>query len=447
MRKLIVLLGMSVLVMYMQAQPNPLTAAYLRFAHFTPRVETFAIYLDGEDTRERLALADVSAWVPLEPDNYTIVFAADGDDAEDGERIRVALEAGERVTIAALSTGELTAIEEDFSELPEGEARLTLVQTIENAPELSLSLDGDVFVRELVYDTPVIVDVVANTYLVELSAEDPDDLYLDLQQVTLEPDQNYLIAVYNSIRSPQFVTVPSSVGDAPDAEEAVESEDAEAVDNALIRIAHLSSGTPPVDLYINGELTDLSEVAFSELTRWRTLTNEPHTIAVTLANEPITEAIVPPFEVTFGDERVKTIAVVGSLANNTFEAQVLDENFTELDDDLLRISVFNANAEVGPIDVQVVEGDEVTPLVERLGYPGFFGSNDGFIDTLLEAGTYNLQIVTTEDGTVLADLGETTLIDERNYFIAVIVADPPFILTFRDIEEVEELLNTPIEEA
>jgi hypothetical protein len=67
--------------------------------------------------------------------------------------------------------------------------------------------------------------------------------------------------------------------------------------------------------------------------------------------------------------------------------------------------------------VQVAQG---AVLVQRLGFPGSLGDNDGVTTLDVPAGTYDLWVTPSTGGTVLLDLPGTALEAGSSYFVAAI---------------------------
>jgi hypothetical protein len=207
-----------------------------------------------------------------------------------------------------------------------------------------------------------------------------------------------------------------------------------------VRAAHLSSGTPPIDFYVNGELLEPEPLRFPDAARWRPLTAGTYRVAVTLAGEPLSEAVVGPIDLTLEGGLYTNLAVIGALANNSLTLHAFEEDMLPLGQDQTRIGILNAHPGFGPVTVRTDTG---VNLISRLGYPGFFGDNDGYVEVLLDAGVYNLSFVDDISNQVLFQFNDRRFISGRNYLVAVIVADPPFLLTFSDVQEAQEITTGP----
>jgi uncharacterized surface protein with fasciclin (FAS1) repeats len=117
-----------------------------------------------------------------------------------------------------------------------------------------------------------------------------------------------------------------------------------------------------------------------------------------------------------------TIAAVGSRADGSLTAQVIDDAFTAIDQNESRLTVLHAIPGGPGVDV-LANGEAIV-------------SNVGFGETAtatLSANTYDIAVVPAgETDPVLVDLSRTTIRSYRFYFVAVVgTADnPEVVLTF-----------------
>jgi len=95
---------------------------------------------------------------------------------------------------------------------------------------------------------------------------------------------------------------------------------------------------------------------------------------------------------------------------------VLNEDFSPVAADRVRLSVFHAIESAGAVDVYVNGG----LLVGALGYPGSLGDNDGFDIREVGAGTYDVQVRLAGTDTVIIDLPDTTFTAGSNVLVAAV---------------------------
>ncbi|MDZ4766440.1 MAG: fasciclin domain-containing protein [Chloroflexota bacterium] len=154
---------------------------------------------------------------------------------------------------------------------------------------------------------------------------------------------------------------------------------------ANIRVAHFSPDAGPVDIYINGELSDLQGVAFSTVSPWIEVAANAYSIGIAPAGgEPtgVVIANVAPGSWT-------TIAAVGIVALDNLDVRFLLEDYSPIPDGTARVSVFHAIQGAGVIDVRL----NGSVAISTLGYPGSLGDNDGFSTVNVNAGPTDIQIV------------------------------------------------------
>lgn len=242
------------------------------------------------------------------------------------------------------------------------------------------------------------------------------------QALNLQAGQHYLIGVIENDDQAQLVIVGSEIGG-----------------RALLRVAHFSSGSSPLDVYINGENDRFERIYFPEISPWQVFETGVISVMITLPDQ--TEALILPLEVNLTDNSYNTLFIIGTTANESLQLHALQEDFSPLTLGDVRVNVFNALPGTN-LDVLTTDenGDNPTILIDGLGYPGFFGGNDGFDNFIVSDGMYNLRVLFVETQDVLFELPGTNFFSGRNYLIAAINANPPFVVTFSDLAETEALL-------
>lgn len=464
-KTLLVLLSFSFLIFPAYAQDE---VTHLRFAHFSPTIaEPADLYIDGVASGQPVVgYGEFSQWFALPAGEYEITFVL-GETVTEPLTLEGA--AGAWKTLALTDT--VTVIEENYFALPDDEARLTVFHGVEGLAPVNALLGDEVITENLEYGSSFNTAVSADGY--ELTFQEGEALISE--EVELEAGQNMFVALVDAPNHPQIVSVASSLSeqlpptatptntDTPTASPTdtptnthtpTETPEATAtytptvtepatstptatetpeVGNALLRFAHLSSGTPPLDFYLDGELTDFQNISFPMFDNWMPIPGGSHTLMVTLRGKR--EPLIDSVEIDLTEGAYFTAAVIGTQALNTLEIHVIQEDFTALPETRFRLGVLNAYPGVGPVDISY--NSEV--LIDELAYPGFFGDNDGFSEITLERAVYDLRL-TTASGT-LAELNQTHFIEGRNYMIALIDANPPFVLTFSDLGEVMEMIG------
>jgi Ni,Fe-hydrogenase III small subunit len=417
------------------------STAHWRFAHFAAGAGNLDVYVDGQAaSRLGVGFGEVSGWKDIAPGSYTVTVNSAGT-SDAVFTLTLVLTVGQWITVAAVDDNQKPVgmlILEDFSPIADSETRLTVISTLDQNASVDVVANGTPILEGIKSSVPetngaeghtgsgTTVELDANTYDIQVTTTGArEDILIDAGAVDLQPRRSYLAAALSTDEDPRLVLVGTAIGNG-------------AVDNpggsALIRVAHLSSGTPPITVQVNGEAAGFDGLRFPEFSQWVRL--DAGEVSVTVEVEDSAAAIAP-LNLRLEPSTATTLAIIGTLANNTLEARALREDYAPLAPGFVRVSVLNAHAGLGPISIQSADG---TSYIEELGYPGFFGENNGFNQFIVEEGTYDLRVTQTETDTAVIDLTGTNLFAGRNYFIAVIVADPPFVLTFSDLAETQALL-------
>lgn len=420
-----------------QAQA-PTDTAHIRFVHTAPDLPQVSVRLNDELLSAALAYGSVTDWTITPVGTLAVTV-------DDVLLTSVEALADEWITLILTTDSQarptLNVVREDLSAPAAQESRLTLHYGLaDGQPEVDVLLDGMLFARGLMLRQNLTVNVVANTYGVQLTL--PDDSVtplVEVNDVILTKQSVYLLVIYGDANAPQSQLILS---DAPADEQPITLQPTntptpQAQGIAALRFAHLSSGTPPIDIYLNGEKGNTRVLRFPDFSSWTSFPAGLYRVGVTLADTPLSEALIAPVDIEFKAGTFTNVMIIGALANNTLTLHLLEENYEELRQGAARLSVLNAHPGAGPINATLENGVE---LVNQLGYPGYFGSNDGLANLILEAGTYDLIFSADNTDDVLFELPNRTLLAGRSYLITVISADPPFFLTFSDIRETEALL-------
>ncbi|HRL11279.1 MAG TPA: DUF4397 domain-containing protein [Aggregatilineales bacterium] len=440
-RKLVMLLlsamaGISVTA----AQDAADGTARLRFAHLAPDAGVLALTVNDEAQADDLLPGTLSAWLTVDAGPVTFSVEPEAEDSVPLNMEIPALSSGQWLTVALVpATGgpglRTVMIDEDYRAVSTGEGRLTLVYALADGVAADLVIDNMLFARGVDVNTWLSVTLVANTYDISLTRENAQaEVLAPLDDLAIEDQANTFVGVYGQRTEPQFVRVVTPLVSPDPTSTPVVSDSGPGL--TAVRAAHLSSGTPPIDFYLNGELLEPEALRFPEAARWRPLPAGTYRVAVTLAGEPLSEAVIGPIDITLAGGAYTNLAVIGALANNSLTLHAFEEDMRPLGPDQTRIGILNAHPGFGPVTVRTDTG---VNLISRLGYPGFFGDNDGYVEMILDAGVYNLEFVDDVSTQILFQFNDRRFIPGRNYLVAVIVADPPFLLTFSDVEESLEI--------
>lgn len=432
------LLLILALVMISPVQAQDVSDAIrFRFVHLAPSLTQATLSLNDSFTT-RLEYNQITDWESANAGILTVSLdgvTLESFDAQADEWLTLIL------TTDTQARPALTVLREDTSTPATQEARLTLYYAVAGGlPQIDVLLDEMLLTRGLSNGQSLTVSVVANRYNVQLTNPDaPTERLITIDDLTLSKESVYLLVIYGEADAPQSQLI---ISDPPAPQTTITTQPTETPTpqpqgTAALRLAHLSSGTPPIDIYLNGEKGNTRVLRFPDFTGWQTLPAGLYRVGVTLADAPLSEALIAPIDIAFQAGTFTNVMLIGALANNTLTLHLLEENYEELRQGVTRLSVFNAHPGVGPINVTLDNGVE---LVTQLGYPGYFGSNDGIANLILDAGLYDLTFSADNTANVLFELPNRNLLAGRSYFITVISADPPFFLTFSDLRETEALI-------
>ncbi len=151
---------------------------------------------------------------------------------------------------------------------------------------------------------------------------------------------------------------------------------------AMVRVGHLSSDAPGVDVYVNDEPVDeLTGVSYKTVSSYLPLPAGTQNVKIYAAgdtSEPILEA-----DVDLQDGATYTVGVVGLVEDGSLAAQVYEDDGSLPAGDDARLRVIHAASDVASVDIPSPEGE---PLFTALGFPNATSYEE------VPAGTYTLEV-------------------------------------------------------
>ena len=189
----------------------------IRVAHFSPDTPAVDVFVNGEAAIEGLEFPTITDWIQLPAGSYNIAVAPAGAGI-DAAAIGPAdfdLPAGEYITVAAIGSLEAGTLApqvlvEEYSDIDEGSARVSVFHSIEDAPAVDILANGAPIITNLAYpgttgsnDGFFVLDVPAGTYdlqVVPAGATEP--VVLDLPGTTLDANTNYFVAAVGTLAEP-----------------------------------------------------------------------------------------------------------------------------------------------------------------------------------------------------------------------------------------------------
>jgi hypothetical protein len=446
-------------------QTNP---ARIRLAHFSVDASSIDLYIDGEVSNvQGLNFGDITDWYHLPSGTYEMVITAAGiaPDENTLARSELTVDSSQWITLTVIGLVERDTVRfhrllENASEIATGESRLSVFHAVQGIPAVDVLMNNNPLFQFVNYpgsfldsngnpnDGRVTVDLIANVYQIQfVRNSNPEIILLDLDEMRLLPDTAYLIAFIGTPSNPIYSLAITSFDDVRDTtlEDLRTSTIPTRRSSAYLRIAHFSSGTPLVDVYIDGEASSVQRLGFAQVSNFIELTAGTREITLTPAGLAPGDAVIDPVEVALHPGTWSTAAIIGTLSNDSVRVQLFEERQSELPDGETRLSVFQAIPGIEPVNVRIIGGPEI---IRFLGYPGSQGSNTGFASVDVIAGSYTIQVISAANpNRVIAELPEINFFTGRNYLLATLLADPPYLLTFTPVtpEDIERFDEAPEE--
>lgn len=155
-----------------------------------------------------------------------------------------------------------------------------------------------------------------------------------------------------------------------------------AAGEAMVRVAHLSSDAPNVDVYVNGEVVpELVNVPYGTVSPYLPLPAGTQQVTVYATGDTSTPVIDAPVELAGG--AAYTVGAIGLVEDGSITAQVWEDDLTAPSDGNAKLRAVHASPDAGPVDVAA--GGEV--LVPGLEYP------DASPYAEVPADTYDIEVL------------------------------------------------------
>jgi hypothetical protein len=169
------------------------------------------------------------------------------------------------------------------------------------------------------------------------------------------------------------------------------------MDQAMVRVSHMSPDAPNVDVYVDGGDPVLTDVPFGATSDYLSLPGGTYTVTITAAGDESTVAFEGDVTVEGGTSY--TVAAIGELTSgdSEFRPLVLQDDVSDPGGDTARVRVVHASPDAPAVDVTVSSsGDAIVD-----------GAAFGDTATVeVPANDYTLQIrgdTDSNDGDVVAD--------------------------------------------
>ena len=140
---------------------------------------------------------------------------------------------------------------------------------------------------------------------------------------------------------------------------------AQGAPEAQVRVAHLSSDAPNVDVSVNGEpVAALQNVSYGTISSYLPLPAGSQQVTVYAAGDRSQPVIDTPVDLALGG--AYTIGAVGLVSDGSLRAQVYQDDLTPPAQGNAKLRVVHASPDAGPVDIVPAGG---APLVSGLQFP------------------------------------------------------------------------------
>jgi hypothetical protein len=447
--------------------------AFIRVGHFAGDAPAVDVYLNGQlTTVQGLTLGDVTPWIAVPAGTYSVAITVAGAAfntavaSVDG----VELAAGTWATISAVGTlAEDTlalqpAVEDYKTSIADNTTRVTVFHAIQGMTGIDLVRNGASMIDTIAYpsaslgnDGAASVELLSGVVDFQISAAGrPAAVIVDVPQVTLLAKGYVSIFVYGTLQAPLYSiqtvtpaeTTLVSTGNVLTTETLIVDPALVAANPtipagavAFVRVGHFGSDAPNVDVYLDGELTGVTDLAYGSVTDWMAVPAGERTFAVTVTGAPVANAVMS-LDIELGSDSWTTISAVGTLGADTLTLSAAKEDYkTVIDTGVTRVSVFHAITDMSGIDL-VRRG---VSLLDTVTFPQASLGNDGMGSVEVASGTVDFAITAAgRADAVLTTIPALELVP--NSYVAILVYGtlqaPLYVVKVISEAEVNLLLRT-----
>lgn len=181
--------------------------------------------------------------------------------------------------------------------------------------------------------------------------------------------------------------------------------------DTYVRFAHLNPNVENVDVYVNGELSDVADFGFESISDWVELEPGAYDIAVTAAGDSLENAAVSLEDFNLPLGQFTTAAVVSD-NEGTPAIVAAAENYDVLPAASSRITFLNA----------LSSEENINFLRDGIPFVTSLGRNAEQIDSYsitipVDSGTYDFSSVISETEAALGDVQDVEIVDGNSYLI------------------------------
>ncbi len=353
----------------------------LRVAHLAPAAPNVDVYLDKKLTLSNVPFGTVSKYLSVPEATYEVEVFVAGANPRTADPViaeSIDVEAGSAFTYSVLNFDENTDsyfYEDSGRSAPAtGNAKIKVLHASPDAGAVDVAVQGGpvLFGGLNNGESTDYLEVPTGSYKLELREAGTSNVLYTIPTINLAAGTLYTAIAQGFVGgSPAFKV--QLVTDAQ---------------FSRVRVAHLSPGTPEVDVYV-GNKRVLANVPFGAFSNYLELESGTYQVRVFLssAKGKGTPAINANITVAVGKEY--TVAALGKTANIT--AQVYTDDNSKPAAGKTRIRVIHAGADAPAVDVAIQGGAVLVPNLS-------FKQASGYLE--VPAGSYKLEVRVAGTNTV-----------------------------------------------
>lgn len=356
--------------------------ARVRFVHASFDAPALDGYVDGVAVAPGVRAN--SGYMDLQPGEHTFSWRASGG-AEDLASTSLAVESGQRVTIAALNTFanlEARAYIDDVSAPPRYTARVRVVHAVPDAGPVTVTAGDLTLASGLTYGEVSVTPVYAGPHDVVVMAEDGTQLAANPSQSFLD-ERTYTLFVVGTVASGAFriITYESTV--------------LPLEPTSLFRFAHMAAGAGPVNVHFNKEPAPLySGVVFGNVQNSFAAGIGTHLVELYAPGTgPDNAAPLASGQFDIGPNEAVLFVAQGSA--DALEVGAYTADFSPVPPQSARLTVINLATGNPPFAVERMNG---APLLDAVDLYSM-------ASTVVPAGSYNIRFKNPVSGGMMMEQG------------------------------------------
>lgn len=247
-----ILTGIMLLVFFtlpsMSVLGQPPSGAALRFVHTIPGASPIDVYVGGVLTVSNLAFGEATEYINTEAGALDIKVTPNGASIALWEQT---VEATVRTAYTLTATTQesdlsFAVYEDDFTPVPLGKTRFTVIHAIPDAPAIDVLLeDGNPVLQGIAYAQPATtgtldIQILPYSMLIVPAGGTVTDAVVETGILPLSSGTSSMLLVYGTLEEPQFkiLTAPTNAQEI----------------GGFVRFVHGVADGPAVDIYINDTL-------------------------------------------------------------------------------------------------------------------------------------------------------------------------------------------------